>query len=87
MHRLVQEVNDLHAAIADLKNKLAQAENAIQHLLRTRATLEQDLSVKNNSLHIDQDRCLGNRRTYPSIQPVGYPRTGPMPFQSQVAVY
>ena len=38
--------------IKDLKNKQAQEENAIQHLLRTKATLEQDLSVKNNSMHI-----------------------------------
>ena len=73
--------------ISDLKNKLSQEENAIQHLLRTRATLEQDLAIKNNTLHIDQDRCLGARRTYPTIQPVGYPRTGPVPFQSQVSVY
>ncbi len=87
MHRLVQEVQDLHGMIADLKNKLAQEENAIEHLLRTRATLEQDLSVKNNTLHIDQERCLANRRTYPSVQPVGYPHQGPQPFQSQVAVY
>ena len=55
--RLVQEVNDLHAMIQDLRNKLAQEENAIQHLLRTRATLEQDLAVKNNTLHIDQVGC------------------------------
>jgi len=87
MHRLVQEVEDLHSMIQDLKNKLAQEENAIQHLLRTKATLEHDLSVKNNSLHIDRERCLGNRRTYPSIQAVSYPTTTSIPFQSQVICY
>lgn len=73
--------------IQDLKNKLAQEENAIQHLLRTKATLEHDLAVKNNTLHIDRERCLGNRRTYPSIQAVSYPTTTTIPFQSQVICY
>jgi tektin-3 len=73
--------------IADLKNKLAQEENAIQHLLRTKSTLEQDLAIKNNTLHIDRERCLGNRRTFPSIQSVSYPATASVPFYSQQAVY
>ncbi len=85
--RLVQEVEDLHSMIKDLKNKQAQEENAIQHLLRTKATLEQDLSIKNNSMHIDKERCLGNRRTYPSIQSTTYPTTVSMPYQSQISVY
>jgi tektin-3 len=87
MHRLIQEIEDLHGSIQDLKNKLALEENAIQHLLRTKATLEQDLSVKNNSIHIDKERCLGNRRTYPSIQSVSYPATVAMPYSSQSIVY
>ena len=36
MHRLLQEVHDLHAAIADLHGKLRQEENAVQHLLQIR---------------------------------------------------
>lgn len=85
--RLVQEIEDLHSMIQDLKNKLSLEENAIQHLLRTKATLEQDLAIKNNSIHIDKERCLGNRRTYPSIQSVSYPATVAMPYQSQVIAY
>ena len=73
--------------IQDLKNKLSLEENAIQHLLRTKATLEYDLSIKNNTLHIDKERCLGNRRTYPSIQSVAFPATQPMPYTSQITVY
>jgi tektin-3 len=87
MHRLIQEIEDLKAMIQDLKNKLSQEENAIQHLLRTKATLEHDLSIKNNSLHIDHERCLGNRRTYPTIQSVSQPATVAMPYQSQVVCY
>ena len=84
---MVQEIEDLHAMIQDLKNKLALEENAIQHLLRTKATLEHDLSIKNNTLHIDRERCLGNRRTFPSIQSVAHPGTEATPYSSQVLVY
>ncbi|CAF3541731.1 unnamed protein product, partial [Rotaria sp. Silwood2] len=64
MHRLIQEVHDLHATIADLHGKLRQEENAVQHLLRTKSTLEQDLAIKNNSLFIDSDKVMGIRRTF-----------------------
>jgi len=67
--RLIQEVHDLHAGIADLHGKLRQQENAIQHLLRTKSTLEQDLAIKNNSLFIDSDKVMGIRRTFTMIGP------------------
>ncbi|CAF3658762.1 unnamed protein product [Adineta steineri] len=69
MHRLIQEVHDCHAAIADLHGKLRQEENAVQHLLRTKSTLEQDLAIKNNSLFIDSDKVMGIRRTYTMAAP------------------
>ncbi len=62
--RLIQEVHDLHAAVTDLHGKLRQEENAVQHLLRTKSTLEQDLAIKNNSLFIDSDKVMGIRRTF-----------------------
>jgi len=62
--RLIQEVHDLHAAVTDLHGKLRQEENAIQHLLRTKSTLEQDLAIKNNTLFIDFDKVMGIRRTF-----------------------
>ena len=67
--RLLQEVHDLHATIADLHGKLRQEENAVQHLLRTKSTLEQDLAIKNNSLFIDSDKVLGIRRTFTITAP------------------
>ena len=67
--RLIQEVHDLHATIADLHGKLRQEENAVQHLLRTKSTLEQDLAIKNNSLFIDLDKVLGIRRTFTITAP------------------
>lgn len=65
----MQEVHDLHAGIADLHGKLRQEENAIQHLLRTKSILEQDLAVKNNSLFIDSDKVMGIRRTFTMVGP------------------
>ncbi|CAF3862670.1 unnamed protein product [Rotaria sp. Silwood2] len=62
MYRLIQEVHDLHAAIADLHGKLSQEENVVQNLLRAKSTLEHDLAIKNNSLFIDSDKVMGIRR-------------------------
>lgn len=45
--------------------KLRMAENALQELLRTKAALEQDLAIKNNSIFIDREKCLGMRKTFP----------------------
>jgi tektin-3 len=67
---LIQEVHDLHAGITDLHGKLRQEENAVQHLLRTKSTLEQDLAIKNNSLFIDSDKVMGIRRTFTMDGPV-----------------
>ncbi len=67
--RLIQEIHDLHAAVTDLHGKLRQEENAIQHLLRTKSTLEQDLAIKNNTLFIDFDKVMGIRRTFTMAAP------------------
>ncbi|CAF4967800.1 unnamed protein product, partial [Rotaria sp. Silwood1] len=64
MHRLIQEVDDLHAAIDELHSKLCQEENAVQLLLRTKSILEQDLIIKNNSLFIDSEKVMGIRRKF-----------------------
>lgn len=64
-HRLVDEVYEINETVDSLKGKLREAENALQHLLRTKSSLEQDLSVKNNSLFIDREKCMGMRKTFP----------------------
>lgn len=63
--RLVEEVTEIEDTVGYLQNKLRMAENALQQLLRTKASLEQDLSIKNNSLFIDREKCLGMRKTFP----------------------
>jgi len=63
--RLVEEVFEIQETVDRLKAKLRESENALQHLLRTKSSLEHDLNVKNNSLFIDRERCMGLRKTFP----------------------
>jgi len=64
-HRLVEEVGEITDTVEALQAKLRDAENALQQLLRTKAALEADLAVKNNSLFIDREKCLAMRKTFP----------------------
>lgn len=64
-YRLVEEVGEISETVESLQAKLRMAENSLQELLRTKASLEQDLSIKNNSLFIDREKCLGMRKTFP----------------------
>ena len=54
-----------------LKEKLRQAENALVRLLKTKSTLEEDISVKENSLSIDSRGCMGLRKNMPMDPKVG----------------
>lgn len=72
-HRLVGEVREIEDTIQKLRDRLAEAESALHTLVKTRVTLEHDLSVKANSLFLDQEKCMGMRRTFPSTpRLVGY---------------
>jgi len=64
-YRLVEEVQEIQETVAMLQAQLRDSENALQHLLRAKATLESDLAVKNNSLFIDREKCMGMRKTFP----------------------
>ncbi|VDI64234.1 Hypothetical predicted protein [Mytilus galloprovincialis] len=62
---LLSEVQEITETVESLQMKLRMAENALQELLRTKAALEQDLAIKNNSIFIDREKCLGMRKTFP----------------------
>ena len=64
-YRLVSEVHEINETWEALNHRLREAENALQQLLRSKASLEHDLSVKNNSLFIDREKCMGMRKTFP----------------------
>jgi len=62
--RLVGEIIELGESGDTLKAKIHEAQNAQQQLLRTKLALEADLAVKNNSLFIDRDKCMGLRKSF-----------------------
>lgn len=65
--RLVEEVYQIGETLEGLKAKLRESEGTLQNLVRTKASLEQDLNIKNNSLFIDKETCLGMRKSLPML--------------------
>ncbi|KAM6471619.1 tektin-3 isoform 1-T2 [Liasis olivaceus] len=71
--RLVNEVYEIDDTIQGLQQRLRDAEDILQTLVHTKANLEHDLAVKANSLFIDQEKCMGMRKTFPNtLRLVGY---------------
>lgn len=71
--RLVNEVHEIDDTIQALQQRLREAEDTLQMLVHTKANLEHDLSIKANSLFIDQEKCMGMRKSFPSTpRLVGY---------------
>lgn len=62
---LVNEVYELDETIQNLHQRLRDAEDTLQTLVRAKSVLEHDLAVKANSLFIDQEKCMGMRKTFP----------------------
>lgn len=73
MAGLQKEVYEIRESVRILKEKLQLSQNALNRLMKTRATLESDISVKETSLEIDSKRCMGSRKNMPMD-----PRTGPI---------
>ncbi|XP_004716362.1 tektin-3 [Echinops telfairi] len=71
--RLVNEVYEVDDTIQTLQRRLRDAEDTLQSLVHTKATLEHDLAVKANSLYIDHEKCMGMRKSFPNtLRLVGY---------------
>lgn len=69
----MREVREIEDTIHKLQVRLVEAENTLQTLVRTRVTLEHDLSVKANSLFLEQEKCMSMRRSFPIVpRLVGY---------------
>jgi len=64
-HRLVSEVGEIQDSVGLLNGKLREAQTSHQDLLRNKSRLEHDLTIKSNSLAIDKQRCLNQRRSFP----------------------
>ncbi|CAF0821448.1 unnamed protein product [Didymodactylos carnosus] len=63
--KLLRELNDLQCTVNKLKQQQCQEENTLQYLLSLKATIENDLAIKSNSLYIDEHKVVGLRRTFP----------------------
>lgn len=71
--RLISEVREIEDTIQKLQERLTEAENTLQNLVKTRVVLEHDLSVKANSLFLEQEKCMSMRKSFPSMpRLVGY---------------
>uniref|UniRef100_A0A3Q4BYF9 Tektin n=1 Tax=Mola mola TaxID=94237 RepID=A0A3Q4BYF9_MOLML len=66
-HRLVTEVREIEDTIQKLQERLVEAENTLQTLVMTKVTLEHDLSIKANSLFLEQEKCMSMRKSFPSM--------------------
>ena len=64
-NKLIEEVAEIAQSIKVLEDKLNEANEALQDLLRNRQRLEKDLKVKKNTLLIDQQKCMSMRRSFP----------------------
>jgi len=81
MKGLQREVDEIRESIRVLKDKLSDAEHSLSRLRKTKATLQHDIGVKENSLSIDSKQCMGMRKDMPMD-----PKVGPI-FQMPTAGY
>lgn len=69
----MSEVREIEDTIHRLQERLMEAESTLQTLVKTKVTLEHDLSVKANSLFLEQEKCMSMRKCFPSMpRLVGY---------------
>lgn len=55
---LVDEVGQISESAEQLQVRLADSESVLKGLIRNQLTLEEDIAVKTNSLHVDRDQCM-----------------------------
>ncbi|KAL8606870.1 hypothetical protein ACOMHN_036508 [Nucella lapillus] len=71
MKSLQREVAEIRESVRLLKERLKSSELSLARLMKTKATLEHDISVKDNSLRIDSAFCMGMRKGFPMDPKVG----------------
>lgn len=62
--KLVEEIHEINEIVEQLTAKMADVDKALEQLQLTRAQLEQDLAIKNNSIHVDRELCLSWRKSF-----------------------
>ncbi|XP_058893344.1 tektin-5 [Kogia breviceps] len=66
--KLVNEVFTIDDTLQTLKLRLRETQDTLQLLFMTKCQLEHELAVKANTLHIDKEKCMGMRKTFPSTR-------------------
>ena len=59
---LINEVGEISSSVQQLQDRLADSESALKGLIRNQLSLEEDISVKANSLYVDQEQCMSLRK-------------------------
>lgn len=67
VYSLEGEVRQLDATRASLHQQLSEARSSLSHLEEARITLEKDINCKTHSLFIEMDKCMTQRKRYPTI--------------------
>ncbi|XP_028824665.1 tektin-3-like [Denticeps clupeoides] len=63
--------------IHQLRERLQEAENTLQTLVKTKVALEHDLSIKANSLFLDQEKVHEHAQDVPELPPPGSKKPHP----------
>lgn len=64
---LEEESRLLDGAVASLQQRLAEARDSLSRLEESRRSLERDVDCKSHSLFIERDKCLKQRKRYPTV--------------------
>ncbi|XP_048729264.1 tektin-3-like isoform X2 [Ostrea edulis] len=71
MKSLQREVNEIRESVRILKERLKASELSLARLMKTKATLEHDIGVKDNTVKIDTSYCMGMRKGFPMDPKIG----------------
>ncbi|XP_061737258.1 tektin-4 [Nerophis ophidion] len=64
---LEKEARQINATLASLQQELSDARRSLSHLEETRMALEKDIMCKANTLFIEREKCMTQRKLYPTI--------------------
>ena len=61
-YELVHEVREIEDSVQRLQDHYLQSNATLKRLNRNQLILEEDIAIKTNSLHIDQNQCMELRK-------------------------
>ncbi|XP_076001678.1 tektin-4 [Genypterus blacodes] len=61
------EVRQIDATVESLRQQLCEARGSLSRLEESRMAIEKDVKCKNHSLFIERDKCMAQRKRYPTM--------------------